>query len=385
MKKTTLLIAALLMMPLGGCTENTLRANAREVNEMEIVQTVGIDYAGGRVTVTAATGTSPEGEVTILSSEAETVSQAMREMQNYSTKKYIYFGHSRNLLIGEAAAKNGVSIYLEYVERGIDMRLDTKMYIVKGGTAKAAISEASREGESINECMESLERDVQLLSESYVFSCGDVAEEISEDGCALISAIELIDNEWVILGENSNMMQSVGFALISSGRLEGYIGGDAAKGATILINRAKRGTVEIPDGAGGVASVEMTSAKASVDAVFDGNAMKRIIISVDICGNLAELQNPINIYDASVMKGLEHSLAETELTGMEKTVELMHDLGVDLLKLGNQIESRHPVRYRRLGNADEQVMNAELEINVTARIERTYDLGISPAEKRTEA
>ena len=385
MKRVTVLLAALLMTLLGGCAENTLRANAREVDEMEIVQTVGIDYADGMVTVTAATGTSPEGEVTILSSEAETVSRAMREMQNCSTKKYIFFGHSKNLLIGEEAAKNGVSVCLEYIERGIDMRLDTKMYIVKGGTAKDAISEASREGESINECMESLERDVQLLSESYVFSCGDVAEEIAEDGCALISAIELIDNERVILGENSNMMQSAGFAVMSSGRLEGYITGDAAKGATILINRAGRGMVEIPDGAGGVASVEITSAKTSVDAVFDGSAIKRIVMSVDICGNLAELQNPIDIYGASVMEGLEHSLAEVGLAGMEKTVALMRELDVDLLKLENRIEMKHPIRYRRLENADGQVMSAELEINVTARIERTYALGISPVEKRTEA
>lgn len=372
-----------IMLLCSACASDMMHYEVRGVEEFEIIQTIGVDYEDGKVIVTAATGTSPSGEVTVLSSEAETMSRAMQQMQNYSSKKYIFFGHTKNFLIGEEAAKNDLSSYLEYVERGIDIRLDTRAYIIQGSTALEAIAKSSEEGESINDHLEALEKDVQLLSESYVFSCGNVTEAIAENGGALAAALKLEEIDGVLLGESKVSVQPAGFGVIDKGKLVGYLSGDEARATVLLINKADSDVIEIPDGEGGYASIELTKTGTDYDAEFENNKLKKIIINVSIKGNISGLENPLNIYEDETIKWLENAVSELEKERIENLLKLSREVESDFLKLGDKLEMKHPIKVRRAqgNNWEEQVNAAEISVNVKTEIERTYDLGISRAEE----
>lgn len=379
-----LFFPVLLCLILGGC--GSAYEDMREIESFEIIRTVGIDYADGMYTVTAATGTGSGGEVTVLTAEAVTIARAMQQMQNYSSRRYVFFGHASDCLVGEEAALHDLSACLEYVERGFDMRRDAKLFVVRGGTAEDAIAGASEGGESINDHLTALEKDVQILSENHVYDIGDIAEELAADGCAVVTAVSLWDNDRMPVGEHKKDVRVVGLAVIDGGRLAGYADVDTARAVTLLSGCFVSDSAELPDGCGNYVAVELTEGRAEYEAVFDEEGTPvGIIINVELRGSISEMESPIDIYDPEVIAGLERKLALREQERLTKAVELSRRLNADLLELGRQLELKHPAKIRRAKEKGLMGLPADLAtvLRVKAEIRGAYELGVSPAEKET--
>ena len=375
-----ILFAILLCVALGGCSGKGYE-DMREIESFEIIRTLGVDYEDGMYTLTAASGSAGGGEVAVLTSRSVTIARALQKMQNYSTKKYIFFGHTANYLVGEAAAEHDLSACLEYVERGFDMRLDTNLFIVRGGTAKDAIAGASEKGEGVTEHLLALEKDVQILSENHIVDCGEAAEELAADGCTAITAVSLWENENVPLGEGKKGVQVVGSAIIKDGRLVGWADVDTARGITLLTNRFVSDAAELPDGRGSYMAVEMSEGETEYFAQFSGDRIEKIIIRIKLQGNISEMESPADIYDERVISEIERVLAENEVERIVNVIELSRRLDADFLELERELELKYPRQLRRVSGTD--VEDCEMEINVEVEVKGSYELGVSPAERRT--
>ena len=101
---TALLLAGLAALTLTGCRRGPgLLPYAREIEDMELMQTLGVDRAGeGQVEVTASSGSGDpaEGAATVVSGQAGTISAAVLGMQGEGSS-YLYFGHVGQLLLGD--------------------------------------------------------------------------------------------------------------------------------------------------------------------------------------------------------------------------------------------------------------------------------------------
>ena len=378
-----ILLCALLCLVLGGCSGKGYE-DMREIESFEIIRTLGVDYEDGMYTVTAASGSASGGDVTVLTARSVTVARAMQKMQNYSTKKYIFFGHTANYLVGEAAAKHDLSACLEYVERGFDMRLDTNLFIVRGGTAEAAIAGASEKGEGVTEHLLALEKDVQILSENRIVDCGEAAEELAADGCTVITAVSLWENENVPVGENKKGVQVVGSAVIKDGRLAGYADVDTARGITLLTDRFVSDAAELPDGNGSYMAVELTDGKTEYSAQFGDGGIEKVLIRAKLRGSISEMESPVDIYDERVLTEIERVLARRELERIVNVIELSRRLDADFLELERELEMKHPLRLPAALKSDAlPLAEHEIEVAVEVEVKRSYELGISPAERRT--
>ena len=375
-----ILFTILLCITLGGCSGKGYE-DMREIESFEIIRTLGVDYEDGMYTLTAASGSAGGGEVAVLTSRSVTIARALQKMQNYSTKKYIFFGHTANYLVGEAAAEHDLSACLEYVERGFDMRLDTNLFIVRGGTAKDAIAGASEKGEGVTEHLLALEKDVQILSENHIVDCGEAAEELAADGCAAITAVSLWENENVPLGEGKKGVQVVGSAIIKDGRLVGWADVDTARGITLLTNRFVSDAAELPDGRGSYMAVEMSEGETEYFARFSGDRIEKIIIRIKLQGNISEMESPADIYDERVISEIERVLAENEVERIVNVIDLSRRLDADFLELERELELKYPRQLRRVLGTD--IEDCEMEINVEVEVKGSYELGVSPAERRT--
>ena len=100
MKKRLVLLVLLLMLPLTGCRlYSGFLPYAREIEDMELISTLGVDTAGDAgVAITASGGTSQE-ETEVVAGEAGTISAAVLELQGEGSS-YLYFGHVTQLLLG---------------------------------------------------------------------------------------------------------------------------------------------------------------------------------------------------------------------------------------------------------------------------------------------
>ena len=383
MKK--LALSLLLLLLLSGCSRSLVCVKAGEIEDYEIVQTVGVDRRGGRILLTAAIGGGAAGEVSVMQSEGGTVRRAMQLMQDRSEKKYIFFGETESFLIGEEAAGEDISVYLETVERGIDMRLDTKVYIVRGGTAAEAITKASDPEKSVNDRLRAIEEDVRLMSESYVYDCGEVAESLAEDGCAVVAALELAERGEQLETERELTLRVPGYALIRGGVLCGFVTGEEARGLTLLRNKAKMDIVEVPDGADGLASVELTGADCRCEADFGETGLKGLRLHLSVRGNVAGMDTPLDLYDPAVIRVLEASFASVEAARAQAVLERMRLEGQDLIGADTAVRMAHPVLFRRFCAEDWPgvLLSVPWTLEVEASLERTYDLGVSPAAEKT--
>ena len=96
---------------LSGCAGKQHFGNHREIDQLVLVQTMGVDRTEDLFTVTISTA-AEEGQV-LLKTPAVTLSRALKEMQDYTEKKYIFYGHTRHLLLGPSVLAHDLARCLD--------------------------------------------------------------------------------------------------------------------------------------------------------------------------------------------------------------------------------------------------------------------------------
>ena len=107
MKRFIAVLLAAAMLPLSGCAPLSLTGMlpyAREIEDMELVRTLGVDGDGAGVTVTGSGGTQEGEKANLVTGQAATISAAVLTMQSQGSS-YLYFGHVGQLLLGEELAR----------------------------------------------------------------------------------------------------------------------------------------------------------------------------------------------------------------------------------------------------------------------------------------
>jgi len=156
-------VPILLLLNLTGCKHSFLPPR-KEIDDLQLVQVIGIDKlsystndcmltvasknleVGGSQEQSGGTDGSSGGsksKALVLTSTGKTFFDAARNIQTHSNKT-IFWGHSQYYLIGEEAAKDNISKYIDFFTRDHELRIDSKVYIVKGSTAKDLIEQFNK-------------------------------------------------------------------------------------------------------------------------------------------------------------------------------------------------------------------------------------------------
>lgn len=369
-----LLAPALALILLTGCGGRWVYSDYREIDQMELIQALGMDEKRGEITVTASTG-GPE-EPVVLRSASASISRAMRQLQDYTSRKYIFFGHTAHLLLGEAAAEQGVGKYLEHMERSAEMRLNTFLYVVRGGTAQDAISNAGKSGDGAVDLLTSLEKDVQLMSESHVFTCGETAEMLAERDCCLAAAVSLVRQEGILSGEDPITLAAEGYAILKEGRLAGYLDPDLARGANLLMGLGGEDILEVPDGTGAWAALRLICSRVRYQPEYREGELASLRVRVELDCSLDEHRSPADDLDRESLMRLAEGAEELELERICRVLERSRTLGADFCGVGQQVRASHPLAFdgMRVPWA-ERFPELPLEAEAVCRLLRTRDMG----------
>ena len=351
--------ALLLLLFLAGCSGRWIYSDYREIDQMELIQALGADEERGRITVTASTGGLPEPVV--LRSTSVSMSRAMRQMQDYTSRKYIFFGQ-------------GVEKYLEHMERSVEMRLNTFLYVVRGGTAQEAISSAGKSGDGVVDLLTSLEKDVQLMSESHVFTCGETAEMLAEQGCCLAAAISLVRQEDILAGEDPLTLSAAGYAILKDGRLAGYLDPDLARGANLLMGLSGEDILEVPDGSGGWAALRLIRSRVSYLPEYRDRELTGLRIRVKLDCSMDELSPSADTRDPETREKLIAGAEELELERIRRVLERSRSLAADFCGIGKQVRAGRPLAFDAAAETwEERFPTLPLEAEVSCLLLQTRD------------
>jgi spore germination protein KC len=362
-----LLVPVLAMSLLTGCSGRWVYSDYREIDQMELIQVLGMDEEGGKITVTASTG--GPGEPVVLRSTSVSISRAMRQMQDYTSRKYIFFGHTAHLLLGESAAAGGVDPYLEHMERSVEMRLNTFLYVVRVGTAQEAVSAAGQEEDGAVDLLTSLEKDVQLMSESHVFTCGETAEMLAERGCCLAAAVSLVRQEDILSGEDPVTLAAEGYAILKEGKLAGYLDPDLARGANLLMDLGGEDILEVPDGRGSWAALRLIGSRVRYLPEYREGELASLRIRVELDCSLDELRSPGEAGDREIPEQLKKGAEQLELERIRRVLERSRALGADFCGVGQRVRAVRPLAFDGMARSwAERFPELPLEAEVSCRI-----------------
>ncbi len=377
LKKILCCIITVALIFLCGCSSQNIYLDYREIDLLELIQTIGFDYEDSQITATIASGITRENpKPTILYESADTATLALKKLQSYTEPKYIFFSHMENILIGKEAAEHSFGELMDFVQRTVDMRLDASLFILNEGKAKDTILNTTGDNAAINELLNSLKKDVTLLSEGHVFSFGDIASALAYNGCAIVSAIETVPKKEPLETGSDFTIASSGYAIIKEGRLTGFIDEDCAKGVNLLTNQMKTDFTELDDGKGGSISLKLTFESTDITPIYDGNSLECVDISVKLHAQIEELQNPIDIYDPTTLSAYEDQLSQKEKSFIQAAIAASQSMAADFMQFEKILHIKNPVKFEKIQSSWKDVFpTLNFNVSVSSTIDRTYDIG----------
>lgn len=393
MKRVVLIICVLCCgMSLTGCNSKlTLDQYSQNIAKMQLVQTIGVDRAENCVEVTAAAKTEDSGQgesamPVVLSARSASVAGGLEGLIELSPKESVFLAHTRHYALGEQTAVTGVSEYLDFIGRDMNMRLNTSVYIVRGASAKELMTATCESGGDISQMLENIQQGVRVLTGGYVFSCGEVTANLAESGCALVAAIELVDAGDSIIGEGSVAPRSAGYAVIKEGKLVEYIDREDAAGVNIFLSGTNPDITQIQTADGGLVALHVAVDKSQFTPVFEYGEIAGINARVVLNASIDEVAGETDIFSEQVLADLSEQISAQITEQGEKTIDMSQRLQADFLKIGKKINVQNPVEFAQMENSWEDVFSrVKINLTVETRIERTYDLmqpiGVSGGEE----
>lgn len=379
MKLRRVMALILPLLLLSGCENAEFLPYAREVEKMALMRTLGVDAAGDGVRVTASSGVQSKGAdkgdepPLVLSQTAGTVSGACLAMQSQGTSD-IFFGHVGQLLLGEELAQRGLYEALGYVERDIEMRLDTELYVVKAGTAEKAVSASATNASAPADRLEALEADAGLLAGSMPRSVKDVLSGLARDGASFAPAVVLTPRRQGDGGQGEEYdLNTAGYAVFRDGALAGWAEDDAARGVNLLLGRVEADVLELSRPEGAVA-LRVVGAKTKVVPVFEGGVLTGLRVRCGVEANVAEAPAGLTLSE-DVLKDLRAGLARAEEARLRRALDLSQTLDADFLGLGRRAGMAAPWRWDALRAAWKSAFpTLDIQLAVSADIQRSYDV-----------
>ena len=377
MRKTLCAAAAVLLaLSCHGCSGASILSNYREIEDLEIIRTLGADYNSQGIQVTACTGlTGTDSAPRIYGQSAHSIGIALDKLQKLPLGKSALFSHTENLLIGQDQAQAGIAPILDYLERNSDTRMDITPFVVKGGDARELISGATGGSTSCTDMLASLRESAPYLGSGWPYSCRDVAASLAGRDCALIMAVEGVEEEKLFEDRGDMNILPVGFALLSSpGTLETFLDREQTLGTLMATGRLRSFETEL-SWEDSPLTLLLTGSQCSVEPSFEGGRLSEINVEITARGSIVNAGQGASLWRESFILSAQRALEGQIYGWVSSALELSAETGLDFMDLLGRAERAEPVPYRRAAAASSpSIDNVEIGLSVTGLIERTYDI-----------
>ena len=415
----SLLITMCALPALSGCS--SIDSNYREIQQLMVVQTMGIDREKGGVQVSmAAAAEASGGGPRRMSAQGSTITAAIDRAYKLSYEEEIFFSHVNHLLVGEAAAEEGLDAFLDYVSQSPTMRIDIPLYIVRGSTANQAVMEVGDSSKGISEVMQTVHESFASPSNSRVFTVADTINSLLRYGSALVCAVECVPSSESVSpgkaeseqqssgqsvqggegqsaqqgeeqkpqaeegqngqdktqGENPLMAVPAGYAVIRDGKLCKFIEPEEAAAVGLLTGSLPITDITVTDRNGKDASLELNQGSAEITPVWGGKGqLKGLNIQAQVSASVLETDN---WQQGSSNEYINHLTAQLESAVSQRLSSLLRTsmkLKADFLGLAGQVERKSPENYRLMSQRFSELLpGLELQITVSGQLSHTNDM-----------
>ena len=401
MKRLLIIYILLFSLPLSGC--KTIYNNYKEIEQLLVVQTMGLDLQGSGVYLSLASAAGSNGsQPRRLSAPGDSITTAMERIYNYSYEEQLFLSHVGQLIIGEEAAEAGIDDYLAYISRTPAMRLDMPMFVVRGGSANDAVMLVGDGKRGISEVLETVEVSSRRRGDSGIYTAADVLRDSMRWGSALICALECSEaSETPDMGSGNNQspqpgeenpgsqgLQSQsensarltaaakGFAVIREGKLCRYLTREQAIAVGLLRNKSGISDVQVRDKHGDLVVLEIDDGSSRVKPLWSApGELKALDVQVKVQASVIEIGGNGELGNAEYTDHLTAQLESLVSGYVKETLQASKDLKADFLGLSSSVERSNAEYFRMLSrDFPELLPELELRVSVQGQLRHTNDM-----------
>lgn len=356
MHKKYILLITIVILATTGCW------NYRELNDMAIVGSVGIDYnkekdifevsaqilnakkssTGGG----SSSGSSQPSPIIVYESKAKTIHEALRNMIFESPKK-LYIGHLQLIIFGEDLAKKHLAESIDFFLRDAESRKEIHIILAKEGKASDVLKVLT----PLEDLPASSLTDSIRTVADYKGSVNDTTfdeflSQIYGDGIEAVIPTVIIEGK-VKEGETSKntskteadtVLKIDNLGIFKGYKLVGYLDQEESIGYNILLNNLGASVISFPcDDSGNYGSIEVVKSSSKISASVDDSKPK-FDIKVSTEATLSEYDCKDNLRDNDVINEITKKASSKIKAMVKKTIEAAQKkYNTDIIGFGEQL------------------------------------------------
>ena len=359
-----------LALVLSGCGAGKgIYANYRAIEELQTVQTLGLDQDDrGRTVALAGMRTSGEEASAILRRSGDSILLAIRALEDYTDRGQLFFAHARYVLLGRAQAEAGFGPLLDYTERDPLTRMGASVFVLKNSSVETLLAEIG-DGNKLASTLESIRRNTELWGGSQVTDLRSTAVALSEYGAALVCALSVEPTEGSVLSDGpATIPVPDGYAILKGGALVDFLQGGQAETVGLLQGRPAVVTRRLPVDGGGSVTVSLRSGGADIQPVWETGKLV-LEIRLPLLAVIAEADDVrVPITQGPVPEDLAAEISDQVTEELEQVLALSKTLDADFLALARQL------RLKGVSPTTDWLQNVEFRVSVETVIDNSNDL-----------
>jgi len=389
-----LLCAAIILIVTAGCWDY------RELEQRGLVCCLGLDRAAepgkikmtvsvirpGEVSSDTGAGGVVRSKAAYYTATGDTVFETTRNFLMQSSRR-LFWGHNRNLIIGEAMAREGVFNVIDRFVRGVEPRLRSWVFVAGGTEAKEIVETVSKMEDGPGAELDALIKSSTSLSVVPQVDLKLFIERLnSKTAAAVAPRLELIRaGEKTDAGDypgtsgpagaaepKRQRLKLSGTAVFKGDRLVGWLNKAESRGLLWALGKAQSSIVVVkcPGDESSLASLELLELISKIKPEKRGN---RIVITVEVQteSNLVEQQGAADLATPEALRSLERRHATVVKNEILAAVKKAREYNADIFAFGEAIERKFPQEWKELESRwDEAFPELEIELKVKSRILR---------------
>ncbi|SFG15308.1 spore germination protein KC [Halobacillus alkaliphilus] len=367
--------------------------NSKEINELAIVTTMGIDQAeeDGRFEVTIELANPPEvaggsqssgraSTATVYSATGDTLISAIRRIVQ-QTPREPFFPYTQSIVFGEELARSGIQDTFDLLERNQEFRTTPRVLIARGHTAKEVIKILSPlEKIPAKKLVKTSEISGKSLGETITVKVFEFVDQItSESAEPLVGGVSIIGDKEQGTGvsniedtEPNALIKSEGLAIFKDGHLKRWVEKEDARGMLWVVNKIESTIINLDcNQEASALSIKITNTHSSINAVIK-NGQPTITIDVKEEGEVEEVLCNIDVTDQTTIQNFEKQLEDKTKQEIERAIKIAKEEKSDVFGFGEAINRKDPGLWKQIKkNYDEEFTALEVNIKVDAYITRS--------------
>lgn len=370
MRKISIILIVMLSLLQTGCW------NAREINELAFVLSMGIDKAdnGFRVTAQIASpetySKTPSGSGAgekprpfwMVSSTGKTIFEAIRNMASISSRR-IFWSHIKVILISEQLARGDNLEIFDFFTRNPELRLRTLVAVASGEAGKflEVVPEMEKDPGIY---LEKIIENENLTAKSYRIMLKDFLEDYLDPNVGPVTSRVILDKSQL-----RPVLKTSGAYVFDGNKLVSSLNDEKTRGLLWIKNQADDSirVVNCPYD-DKPTTLEIKKAKTSIKSYLD-NDVPRFTINVKVDAVLTEQSCTTDFNNREKLGELEKMLEQKIQSDIESTITTAKDLNVDFIGLSRTLHRQHKNEWHQISSKwDEFFKNTEVTIAVKVNI-----------------